>query len=502
MRIKNFDTLISHGNVKGRKIIAQIIDAALTATNPYDKMFSLISVKDNKLIFDDPEMETQGDPRKGPAVYDLNKTKRIFVFAVGKGILYAVKPLEEILGDYLTGGYAVPKHGDDLSVISDKIKVRSGRHPVPDAEGIQGCREMMEMIASLDLTGDDLCITVMGNGCSALACLPDDSISVEEVEAMNQLTLIDNGMTTEDVSYLRNSIDQFRGGRVMRAMRPAQIVNLCVVNPEPIYAFADKTKTPYEIVQRTNMWIPNRADCTTPAEAVKIAKALGVFDKLSESIQKKLLADAQKGTTTVHFDEYESWNARSFATMPGNRTAVTAGIDKAKELGLNTYVLHSGIKCESAPTGTYVGRLIRTQSTQPDSPFKTPCVLFGSGELIVTTGGENGIGGTNQEFCCAAAISIEDSKRVVIGAIDTDGTDGPGGDFHPDATAQGINCLTGGIVDGYTMEETREKGVDLSEALRRHDTSQALWRLDSGIAAVQDTSNGDFHCYLIMDEDG
>ena len=501
MRIKNFDTLISHGNIKGRKMVARIIDAALTATNPYSKTLSLISIKDNKLIFDDPDMETQGDPRSGPAVYDLNTTKRIFVFAVGKGILYAVKPIEEILGDRLSGGYAVPKHGDDLSIVS-KINVRSGRHPVPDAEGIRGCREMMEMIASLDLTENDLCITVMGNGCSALACLPDDSISVEEVEAMNQLTLIDNGMTTEDVSYLRNSIDQFRGGRVMRAMRPAQIVNLCVVNPEPIYNFSDKTKTPYEVVHMSNMWIPNRADCTTPAEAVEIAKAWGVFNKLSESIQKKLLADAPKGTTTVHFDEYESWNARSFATMPRDRSAVTAGVEKAKELGLNTYILHSGIKCEAAPTGTYVGTMIKSQSAQPDSPFKTPCALIGSGELIVTTGGENGVGGTNQEFCCAAAIALEDNKRVVFGAVDTDGTDGPGGDFHPDATAQGIDCLTGGIVDGYTMNEARKSGVDLYEALRRHDTSQALWKLDSGIAAIQDTSNGDFHCYVILDEDG
>ena len=499
MRIKNYEALTSHGNIKGRKMVADIIGAGMDAGNPYNNTLKLISVKDNKLIFDHKDMEAPEDPRSGPAVYDLDKVDRIFCFAVGKGILYMVKAIEDVLGERLTGGLAVCKHGDDF--VTSKVTAISGRHPVPDQAGVEGCRKMMEMIASLGLTENDLCITAMGNGCSALACLPADGISVEDVEFMNQLCLIDTGMTTEDCSYLRNQIDLFRGGRVLRAMRPARIVNLLGIGPGGMARNTRKYPTLYEEWQRANLWLPNLADCTTTAEAIDTATRWRVFDKLPQSIQDKLLSN-DPGTDTVGYEEYESWDMRVFGVMPRSMSAFDTAVAKAKELGLNTYVLTQGYKCEAAPTGLFCASVALYHARAAESAFKKPCALFSSGELIVTVNNEKGVGGTNQEFSLAAATLIDGSKRVVVGAVDTDGTDGPGGNFHPDAWSKGINCLTGGIVDGYTAVEAREKGVDLFTALKTHGTSAALWELGSGIAAIQDISVGDLHCILIMDEDG
>jgi len=39
---------------------------------------------------------------------------RIYVFGAGKGIQYLARPLEEILGDRLTGGHVIGKHGDPI----------------------------------------------------------------------------------------------------------------------------------------------------------------------------------------------------------------------------------------------------------------------------------------------------------------------------------------------------------------------------------------------------
>ena len=499
MRIKNYEDLTSHGNIKGRKMVADIIGAGMDAGNPYNNTLKLISIKDNKLIFDRKDMEPAEDPRSGPAIYDLDKIDRIFCFAVGKGILYMVKALEDVLGDHLTGGIAVCKHGDEL--ITNKVVAISGRHPVPDEAGIEGCRKIMEMIASLKLTENDLCITAMGNGCSALACLPADGISVEDVAYMNQLCLIDSGMTTEECSYIRNQIDLFRGGRVLRAMRPAQIVNLMGIGPGGRTRGERKYPTLYEQWQRGNLWLPIMADCTTTAEAIEIAKRCRVFDKLPQSIQDKLLSN-DPGSDTVGYEEYESYNMRIFGVMPQSMSAFQTAVAKAKELGLNTYILTQGYKCEAAPVGSFCASVASYHSRAQDSQYKKPCAIFASGELIVTVNNEKGIGGTNQEYCTAAAINLDGNKRIVIGAVDTDGTDGPGGNFHPDAWAKGINCLTGGLVDGYTAGEARAKGVDLYTAIKTHGTSTALWELNSGIAAVQDISVGDLHCILIMDEDG
>ena len=126
-------------------------------------------------------------------------------------------------------------------------------------------------------------------------------------------------------------------------------------------------------------------------------------------------------------------------------------------------------------------------------PFKAPIVLMSSGENIVTVGKECGVGGRNQEYCLAAAMKISGSKNIVIGAVDTDGTDGPGGFSYKGAP----NCLAGAIIDGYTTEEAKEKGIDLQNALKTHGTSEPLWKLDSGVSATANVSALDLRIIYI-----
>ena len=494
MRIRNYETLTNHGNIKGRRMLADIMEAGLSAGNPYNNTLKLMSIKGNKLIFDNSKMEAPGDPRRGPAVYDLDKIERIFVFAVGKGILYMVKAVEEVLGDRLTGGYAIGKHGDEI-ITGDKIKVTLGGHPVPDEHGVRGCEEMLEMIASLSLTENDLALTVMGNGCSSLANLPDKSISVQDIKDYTQLCLIDSGISTNEFSYLRNQVDRFRGGRILQAIRPAQIVNLMGIGPVMAGSIG-KFPTDYECFTKGNYWLPNMADCTTTAEAIEIAKKWRVWDRLPQSIRDKLLSNPPQ-SATLGWEEYEGYNARLFCVMPSSMSALGAAMDKAKEFGFETRILTRATLCEAAPVGRYVAQVAKNCAREGE-PFKPPIALFGTGELIVTVGGESGIGGTNQEYCVSAAIVLAGDKQVVMSAIDTDGTDGPGGNFDQEAWDQGIRCLTGGIVDGYTAAEAKEKGVDLFGAMKTHGTSKALWDVGSGIAAVQNISVADLHCTLIL----
>ena len=61
-----------------------------------------------------------------------------------------------------------------------------------------------------------------------------------------------------------------------------------------------------------------------------------------------------------------------------------------------------------------------------------------------------------------------------------------------------MTCLTGGIVDGLTAREAKERGVDLIDALKHHNTSPALYALDSGIVATQNISIGDFTVTLVL----
>ena len=115
---------------------------------------------------------------------------------------------------------------------------------------------------------------------------------------------------------------------------------------------------------------------------------------------------------------------------------------------------------------------------------------------MVTVGSECGIGGRNQEYCLAAAIKIDGSKNIVIGAVDTDGTDGPGGFVYDGAPS----CLAGAVVDGYTAEEAREKNIDLQGALKNHGTSEPLWKLNCGVEATANVSALDLRIIYIGDD--
>jgi glycerate-2-kinase len=127
-------------------------------------------------------------------------------------------------------------------------------------------------------------------------------------------------------------------------------------------------------------------------------------------------------------------------------------------------------------------------------PFKLPIVLMSSGENVVTVGTESGVGGRNQEYCLAAAINISGSKRIVFGAVDTDGTDGPGGFVYDGAPS----CLSGAIVEGYTLERAEKNGIDIWNALKTHATSETVWRLDCGVVAEVGVSALDLRLILIM----
>ena len=116
-----------------------------------------------------------------------------------------------------------------------------------------------------------------------------------------------------------------------------------------------------------------------------------------------------------------------------------------------------------------------------------------SGENVVTVGKEKGIGGRNQEYCIAAATRIAGSKNIVIGAVDTDGTDGPGGFRYPDAP----ECLAGAVVDGCTADEAKRAGIDLSEALKTHGASEPLWKLNCGVDAKSNVSALDLRIIYI-----
>ena len=252
-RILNSEELTSHGNIEGRKAVLEILEVGLQAADPYNNTFAAMRLEDNKLIIGGADFITEGDPQTQDEVIDLNEVNRIYVFGAGKGIQRIAKAIEDVLGDRLTGGHVIAKHGDDL--ILDTIDVTFGAHPVPDEGCVNGCQKILEM--ANDLRNDDLVFTVIGNGVSSLLTLPVNGVSLEDVRQTTYLMQLERGAPTGDLNPIRNHLDQMKGGQLALHIQPARAIHIIATG---LYS--------YHQLMHANPFVHSLPDYTTFADAV------------------------------------------------------------------------------------------------------------------------------------------------------------------------------------------------------------------------------------------
>jgi glycerate 2-kinase len=487
MRIQNTQALTGHGNITGRAHMAQILEAGLAAADPYENTKKLIRLEGDTLYIGNPDFEPHKSLKTGIDAIDLNTIDRIFVVGAAKGIQRIGLAFEEVLGERLTGGHIIGKHGDAMEC--KKIGVTLAGHPVPDKYCVEGCKKIYEI--SKDITERDLVFTVVGNGVSSLLTWPSEGIDIDEVSDLTYMMQIEKGVTTEELNTIRNHVDRMKGGRFSRYFSKARLVHIVAIDITT--ANMPGLMRAEDDVLSKNIWLHSLSEGSTFADAVRVLKFWDAWDRTPKSIQDHLLK-ADPGDETVKKDEFLRMNYRLFGIMPKDKTIFKAAMEKARELGYNALYYSDWFRAEAKDAGKVMAS-VALNIERMGEPLKPPVAFFTGGEVIVTVGSEQGVGGRNQEYTLAGATIIKGSKKVVFGAVDTDGTDGPGG-FEFEGAPE---CLAGGITDGYTMKEAAERGINVEAALKAHATSEALWKLDSGVHAEQNISVGDLGCVLIME---
>ncbi len=485
MRIKNKTSLTSHGNIEGRKIVAELLDAGLDSLDPYYRVKEFIRVENGKIVINNVGFEMKEDPHSGGLEFDLKKFDRVFVIGAAKGIQRAAIAFEEVLGDILTGGHVIGKHGEDI--ICQKIGVTLAGHPVPDEYCIEGCKKIEEIAKSV--TERDLVFTIFGSGCGSLFTYPAEGISMKEISDFTYMMQIEKGVPTSDLNQIRTHIDRFKGGRITRLLSKATVVNVVTADPSKIAT--PVLRVSYFDMLKTNTFFPTVATASTYKDCIDILGKWDAFDQTPESIKKHLLAGTEE-TENMSVEEYETYGCRFFGLIFKDSTVYPAVRKKADEMGLKCVMLSEYMEAEASQAGFVDGNMALC-CERLGEPFKAPIVLMSSGENVVTVGKETGVGGRNQEYCLAAALRIAGSKNIVVGAVDTDGTDGPGGFNYPSAP----ECLSGALVDGYTVEEAKKMDINIFDALKTHGTSEPLWKLDSGVEAVKGVSALDLRIIYI-----
>jgi len=455
MIIKNREELLSHGNIKARKIACDLIDFAMEAIDA--------SGLTRKLVRRDRDVL-----KVGSLVYDLTAVGDIYVLGAGKAVLQIAEALDDILGDRIKAGVVVEKRLDGMTRGVDrirrfrKIKVLEGAHPVPDEVAVQGAKEILDL-ARAAKEGDLVFFCVQG-GCTCLTTMPADGLTLDDVQETTDL-LLKSGWEIRAVNSVRTAITTLSWGRLAKFIHPAEIINL-VVNDYVWNYPRDQQKDEYALGWGPSVPLPDgrRADFE---RNLSFFKEHEIWEKVPERVRNHIMNwDSGLLPQTVEDFERMGFNYHTFV-LASPQDGAEAAKRGAERMGLNSMILSSMIEGEASEVGA-VFAAIAKEIGKNRRPLEPPCVVIAAGEKTVTIVGEHGQGGRNQESVLSAALRIDGGDDIAILSIGTDGTDGP-------------SYIAGGIVDGYSVRRAKEKGMNPVDHLNKHNSSYVLTELGDAI---------------------
>jgi glycerate-2-kinase len=465
-------------------MVADILEAGLTAVDPYPNTRRLVRVENEKLIIGGcPEMDLSG---YGDEVIDLSRTGEIYVVGAGKTVQRQAKALEDLLGDRLTAGAVTIKRGEEI--LLKRIEVIEGAHPVPDEKSVEGTRKIVE-IARRAKEGD-LVFTLFSSGSSSLFALPLEGYSLEEMRTVYKLA-IQHG----DQSIIWRVMKYFsavNSGRIVMMIHPARAVNLLmsIKGYEPWHGR----------IPKGGGWIPSWPPRPRRlSDAVEEMKTELWWEELPSSMRAAL----ERRDPKCEVPSLEDFRrAKSSYWQPvDNRRMLEAAKQKAEEHGFRGVILGTWMMVQSSDAAEILASIAR-DCLMYGSPFNPPVALISGGEMTVPVGTATGIGGRNQEFVLSAAMRISEmgGMGIVVGSVDSDGTDGPGTQLVS-GDSPVLPTLAGGVIDGETVADAQAMGIDLQMELKNHNSTPVLTKLKSGIyTGNTGIVGGDLRVVLVPDK--
>jgi glycerate-2-kinase len=452
--IKNKKSLLSHGNIAARRFALDIIDYALSQSDPYRATRNRISHNNDELIIDTLQL-------------DLKLHKRIFLIGAGKATFPIARALEDLLGDRIADGVIICKNGQEGSLSRSRLYLAD--HPIPDIAGFDAAKHVINLVKSTK--PGDLVFSCFTGGSSALLPYPIAEVTFKEKQRVNQL-LLACGANIIEINTVRKHLSRVKGGRLAQAIHPqAHLINLTV---------SDVIGDPLDYI--TDPTVP---DTSTFDEARAVLTKYDLWDRMPVSVCR-FLKTAGSDRETPKMADLSDRKRSDFILVSGD-AACEAAQKKSKELGLNTLILSTMLEGESKMLGGTFASIAR-ETVIKGRPLKPPCAIIGGGETTVTIPDRvNGIGGPNQEFALSAAAGIDNLGNMVIVGLDTDGTDGP-------------TDVAGAVVDDKTAARARENGIDLFGCLNKHDATSAFLKLEDAIVTgATGTNVNDLKLMVILE---
>ncbi|MBC8588673.1 glycerate kinase type-2 family protein [Paratissierella segnis] len=440
--IKNADILLKHGDVPAKGKILELLDRLWYEMDSYRIIKNMVKIEDGTLHI-------------GECSWDLCKKKNIYLFGAGKACNAMAMAMDEVLGEHLSKGIISVKIAEPEDKYKNTIAYVGG-HPLPNKEGMTAALEIIKMID--DACSDDLFISVISGGSSALLTCSVDGITLED-EICTQDTLLRSGAKIGEINAVRRHISLTNGGRLAERIlgKGAELINIIVDDGIGELPLVNRNvPVPYSAT-------PVAEDSTTLQDARDCIENYNLKNRIPKSVIEYLWDDDPKKETPKAFN-----SGITHFVLNSVPDSCEEALKIAKDMGINAMVFSTFLEGEAREAGYFFGSLAREIQANK-RPIVPPCFVFCSGEATTTVlDGCTGKGGPGHELALGFALEVKDIDNVALASVDTEGTDG-------------TTVFAGGIVDTHTIRQIEDKGYDYYEIMRNHDSGGALEAIDSSI---------------------
>jgi hydroxypyruvate reductase len=380
----------------------------------------------------------------GPLRIDMAAVRRVLVVGAGKASALMAAEVEACFGDRVAGGVVTVKYDHGASLARTRV-VEAG-HPVPDDAGVVGAEAALDLLASA--RQDDLVVSVISGGGSALWPAPVAGVTLAEKQALTSL-LLRSGATIHEINTVRKHLSRLKGGGLARAAGGARVLNLMLsdVLGDDLSVIASGPAVP---------------DPTTYADAWRVVVRYGLESEVPPAVRARLEAGRRGEVPETPKPGDPVFDRVVNVVVASNRQAVDAAAEEASRRGYRPLVLSTFVDGETRDVAR-VHAAVAREVEVAGRPVPAPACLLSGGETTVTIRGD-GRGGRNQEFTLAAGLALmgypdgaPPLMRTTVLSAGTDGTDGP-------------TDAAGALADAALMGEAAARGLDAAAALARHDS--------------------------------
>jgi len=344
-------------------------------------------------------------------------------------------------------------------------------HPVPDMNSMLAAQSLLARAQGLGR--DDLVVVLISGGGSSLLCCPIEGMTLNDKQSVNR-ALLQSGASIDEMNAVRKHLSQIKGGRLLQALQPAQVLTLCI------------SDVPGDDPQ-TIASGPSVADLSTSHEAFEVLQRyrIEVPPSIRDALGRGELETPKPGDFSASLSP-----VRIIASA---RDALSAAAELAKREGIDAYILADDVQGESKDVALMHASLARFAANGLGA-FKKPCVLLSGGETTVTLDKlgsspaqeERGRGGRAGEFCLSLARALNGAPGIWALVADTDGIDGS-------------SSAAGARVGPHTLSQASALGLNLNEYAQRHDAHGFFSALSDLVVTGPTLTNvNDFRAILIV----